>query len=91
VERRTRPECFGVVFLVNILIGARRCLEFTSPWDELPLPDANKIDEMNAAKLGLKFDDLGRVRVVDDDTAVTTGELHGESNELLDSESNNKQ
>lgn len=46
---------------------------------------------MNAAKLGLKFDDLGRVRVVDDETAVTTGELHGESNELLDSESNNKQ
>lgn len=51
------------------------------------LPDANNINEMNAAKLGLKFDDLGRVRVVDDETAVTTGELHGESNELLDSES----
>jgi len=41
---------------------------------------------MNANKLGLKFDDLGRVRVVDDDTAVTTGELHEVSNELLESE-----
>ncbi|CAB3373400.1 Hypothetical predicted protein [Cloeon dipterum] len=39
---------------------------------------------MTASKLGLKFDDLGRVRVVDEDTAVATNELHEQSNELLE-------
>ncbi|XP_059474298.1 intraflagellar transport protein 20 homolog [Neocloeon triangulifer] len=39
---------------------------------------------MTASKLGLKFDDLGRVRVVDEDTANATKELHEQSSELLE-------